>query len=264
MKNPRSVMPETGGSTERGLSLNEPVDLPVLSAERKEMLLSFQKTALVTFKNLELLNMAMIHRSVSNEANHHYNNERLEFLGDSILGAITSTLLYEYLVGKPEGDLAKTKAVVVSEEVLSALARELQIDALLLLGHGEELSGGRNKNAILADALEALIGALYLDSGYQAAFSFMTPRLKAEIDRVVNKQHHQDYKSLLQELSQRFFKTCPVYHLIKCSGPDHDHFFWISTVVNGQTFGPGVGKNKKAAEQEAAKMAYEALSRTLV
>jgi ribonuclease-3 len=200
-----------------------------------------------------------VHRSATNESGQRQNNERLEFLGDSILGAVASTLLYQNLADRPEGDLAKIKSVVVSEEVLSGIARELQIDKLLILGKGEELSGGREKNTILADALEALIGAIYLDSGYKAAYNFVSLRIGVEIERVLENRHYRDYKSLLQVLSQQLYRKNPTYRILKRSGPDHERFFWTEVVVNNQTFGPGRGRNKKTSEQEAARIAYEAL-----
>jgi ribonuclease-3 len=230
-----------------------------LSSERKKELAAFLKSAGIRFKSLELLNLSFMHRSVANESLLRSNNERLEFLGDAILGAVTATLLYETLQDRSEGDLAKIKSVVVSEDILSGVARELQIDRCLILGHGEELSGGRNKNTILADALEALIGALYLDSGYKAAYAFVSRRMGVEIKRVLDNRHHRDYKSLLQELSQRLYRGYPVYKVIKRSGPEHEHLFWIEVTVNDQSFGPGMGRNKKAAEQEAARIAYEEL-----
>jgi ribonuclease-3 len=238
---------------------SNPKNKAALSTERKKELAAFAKTAGVRFRSLELLNLSFMHRSVTNESSSQGNNERLEFLGDAILGAVAATLLYQNLTDRSEGDLAKIKSVVVSEDILSGLARELQIDRLLILGRGEELSGGRTKNAILADALEALIGALYLDSGYKAAHAFVSARIGPEIDRVLDNRHHRDYKSLLQELSQHRYRKYPAYRLLKRSGPEHDHFFWIEVTVNGHVFGPGMGKNKKAAEQEAARIAYEAL-----
>jgi ribonuclease-3 len=231
-----------------------------LDSERKKVLNAFQKAAGIRFKNLLLLNCSFMHRSVSNESGYRENNERLEFLGDAVLGAVTADLLYKELTGKPEGELAKIKSVVVSENILAGVARELQIDSLLLLGKGEELSGGRQKNAILADAMEALIGALYLDSGYKAAFAFLSLWMGPEIDRVLDNRHHQDYKSLLQEFTQRMYRNYPVYHLTERTGPDHNRLFRIEVRVNDKTFGPGMGKNKKSAEQEAARMAYEHLA----
>jgi ribonuclease-3 len=165
--------------------------------------------------------------------------------------------LYSTLPDKAEGDLAKIKAVVVSEEVLSGIALELRIDTVLTLGKGEEQSGGRAKRAILADALEALIGALYLDSGFKAARDFVSPLMEAEIEKVLENRFFRDYKSLLQEFTQRVYRDYPLYHLIKRTGPEHERLFWIEVTVNGRTYGPGTGRNKKSAEQEAAKMAFE-------
>jgi ribonuclease-3 len=228
-----------------------------LDSGRKKALAAFQKAANVHFKDIQLLNLAFTHRSLSNESGNKKNNERLEFLGDAILGAVTAALLYKDLSDKAEGELAKIKSVVVSEDILAGIARELRVDTLLLLGKGEENSGGRQKSAILADALEALIGALYLDSGYKVVFAFVSRWIEPEISRVLDNRHHQDYKSLLQELSQRLFHVYPVYRMIKTTGPDHDHIFWTEVAINEQSFGPGAGKNKKSAEQEAARLAYE-------
>ena len=206
------------------------------------------------------MNLSFIHRSVSNETDSKINNERLEFLGDSIVGAVCATLLFQKYPEKSEGELAKIKSVVVSEDILSGIARLLEIDNMLLLGKGEELTGGRTKKAILADALEALIGAFYLDSGYKAAFDFVSRCLSPEISRVADSDYHRDFKSLLQEYSQHFFRTYPEYRLVKRSGPEHDRMFWIEVSVNEQTYGPGMGRNKKSAEQEAARIAYGKLS----
>jgi ribonuclease-3 len=234
-------------------------EFAALGPDRKKQLAAFQKTAGFRFKSLELLNLSFLHRSVSNETGCRLNNERLEFLGDSILGAACATLLYQKYADKTEGELAKIKSVAVSEDVLSSVARVLQLDTMLLLGKGEELSGGRTKKAILADTLEALIGALYLDSGYKAAFTFISRYLVSEIGRVTENDYHRDYKSLLQELCQRQYRCYPQYRLVKHSGPDHERMFWIEVNINGTVYGPGIGRNKKSAEQEAAHMAYQAL-----
>ncbi|MDR1575621.1 MAG: ribonuclease III [Treponema sp.] len=221
---------------------------------------AFQKTVGFRFRSLELLNLSFIHRSMSNESGARLNNERLEFLGDSILGAVCATLLYEKYADKSEGALAKIKSVVVSEDVLSSVARVLQIDTVLLLGKGEDLSGGRTKKAILADALEALIGALYLDSGFKAAYTFVSRYLAPEVDRVADTDYHQDYKSLLQEFCQRYFRAYPEYRMVKRLGPEHERLYWMEVAVNNKAYGPGTGRNKKSAEQEAARMAYEDLN----
>lgn len=234
--------------------------LPELGPDRKKVLTAFMKFAGIRFKSLGLLNLSFMHRSVSNETNSKINNERLEFLGDAILGAVTADLLYKNLSGRPEGDLARIKSVVVSEDILSGVARELQLDTLLILGRGEEMSGGRTKKALLADALEALIGALYLDSGYKSAYAFVSRFISAEIEQVLENRHFQDYKSLLQEFCQRLYKKYPEYLLVKRSGPEHSRVFWVEVSVNGEIFGPATGKSKKNAEREAAKMACEALN----
>jgi ribonuclease-3 len=160
--------------------------------------------------------------------------------------------------GKNEGELAKIKAVVVSEDILSKIALNLQIDKMLLLGKGEELSGGRTKKAILADAMEALIGALYLDSGYKAAFDFVSRCITPEIVQATGANYHKDYKSILQEYCQQVFRCYPEYRMVKKSGPEHERTFWMEVCINETVYGTGQGRNKKSAEQEAARVAYEA------
>ena len=169
-------------------------------------------------------------------------------------------MLYVKFAEKAEGELAKIKSVVVSEDILSGVAGQLGIDTLLILGKGEENSGGRTKKAILADALEALIGALYVDSGFNAAYAFVSRFLEEEIIRVVEDRHHKDYKSALQEYSQRLYQNYPVYRLVDRSGPDHARLFAVEVTVNSQIFGPATGRNKKSAEQAAARMALDALA----
>jgi len=203
-----------------------------------------------------------MHRSVSNETGIKTNNERLEFLGDSILGAVCATLLYQAYKEKAEGELAKIKAVVVSEDILSEIAKELKIDEMLLLGKGEEHSGGRTKKAILADAMEAVIGALYLDSGYKAAFDFVSSCIQPEIDKVTGANYHKDYKSLLQEYCQRNYHCYPEYVMVKRSGPEHERTFWMEVKINETVYGAGTGRNKKSAEQEAARVAWGVLSKS--
>jgi len=201
-----------------------------------------------------------MHRSVSNETGNKANNERLEFLGDSILGAVCATLLYRSYKDKSEGELAKIKAVVVSEDILSGIALKLEIDKMLLLGKGEEMSGGRTKKAILADAMEALIGALYLDSGYKTAFDFVSDCLQPEINKVTGTNYHKDYKSILQEYCQREYHCYPEYVMVKRTGPEHDRTFWMEVHINDKVYGAGTGHNKKSAEQEAAKIAWEQIT----
>ena len=230
-------------------------------SDRKTLLSQFQKTADIKFKKMDLLELAFHHRSYSNEHSQKYgNNERLEFLGDAVLGMVTASYLYESMAEKKEGDLAKIKAVVVSEPVLSEIALKLSIDKCLVLGKGEELSGGREKKAILADAMEAVIGALYLDSGYKAAEKFVLSIIVPEIENVLNNKSIRDYKTLLQEYFQKKYKQCPVYTLEKKTGPEHDKTFWVSVSLNNNVFGPAKGKNKKEAEQAVAKLAWQCIT----
>ncbi|MFW5806609.1 MAG: ribonuclease III [Spirochaetota bacterium] len=234
---------------------------PEVDVERKQELQLFEKQAGIRFKKLELLNLAFCHRSYANERHNDVdNNEKLEFLGDSVLGLVVAEYLFNTLTDKAEGDLAKIKSFVVSEDSLAAISRELRVDNFILIGKGEEFSGGRSKKALLADALEAIIGAYFLDSGFRAAKRFTLRYLVPEINKVLENRHRKDYKTLLQEYAQKKFKTYPKYILVKKTGPDHSKTFWIEVRVNTETFGPGQGKNKKRAEQEAAKIAYEHLS----
>ncbi|MDR1784907.1 MAG: ribonuclease III [Spirochaetaceae bacterium] len=253
----------------------------VIPAERRKALVAFTKSASLKFNQLALLDMAFHHRSFSNE-NHggesaqvpaswnrpkqnpphpgtRYNNERLEFLGDTVLGLSVAAYLYKAMPEKTEGELSKIKSVVVSEVILSQIALEIGVDSLLVLGKGEELSGGRQKKAILADAVEAVIGAVYLDSGHAAADKFVLSLMVPEINKVIENKHLRDYKTMLQEYCQKKFKHYPEYLLVKKIGPDHDRTFMVAVQLNGQTYGPEKGKNKKEAEQAAAKIACEKL-----
>ncbi len=232
-----------------------------LPQERKTALMQFCKRAKIHFNDVRLLDLAFHHRSYSNENVHyaHCNNERLEFLGDSVLGMVTATFLYEDMQENPEGDLARIKSIVVSEQTLAPIALSLGIDAMLVLGKGEELSGGRTKKAILADAVEAVIGAYYLDSGYENAEKFVLSFIKDEVRKVQQDRGQKDYKTLLQEYYQKKSKHCPMYELVKTSGPDHERIFWVTVRLGDTLFGPEQGMNKKSAEQNAAKRAYESL-----
>jgi ribonuclease-3 len=242
--------------------------------ERKIQLAAFLKRVSIRFNNLSLLDMAFHHRSISNESQSaangnaalgqargtlRVNNERLEFLGDTVLGLSVAAFLYKTLPDKTEGELSKIKSAVVSEKTLSPIALEIGIDSLLVLGKGEELSGGRQKKAILADTLEAVIGAVFLDSGYAAAEKLVLSLITPEITKVQENRHQNDYKTLLQEYCQKKYKHYPEYVLLKKTGPDHDRTFVVSVKLSGSEYGPKTGKNKKEAEQAAAKAACEEL-----
>ncbi len=235
--------------------------LPITSERKKELQL-FEKHAGIRFRRLDLLNLAFSHRSFANENPANVgNNERLEFLGDSVLGLVVAEYLFTELPDRPEGDLAKIKSFVVSEESLAEIARKLKVDNFILIGKGEEYSGGRTKKALLADCLEGIIGAYFLDSGFKDARKFVQRYLAPEINKVLEDRHRKDYKTLLQELVQKRFKTYPRYELVKRTGPDHNKTFWMEVRINDRTYGPGSGKNKKEAEQNAARTAYLAIAK---
>ena len=232
-----------------------------LTPERKRQLSLFQRRAGCRFRNLAILDLAFHHRSFSNEAPKgeagcaRVNNERLEFLGDAVLGLVAASRLYATRPDSAEGDLAKIKSAVVSEASLSEIAAEISIPDMLVLGKGEELSGGRSKKAILADAMEAVIGALFVDSGFKAAESFVIKLIDPRIELVMQSGSWRDYKSVLQEYVQKKFKAMPVYKEEGRTGPAHAQVFLISVNVRGKVYGPAQGKNKKAAEQAVAAQA---------
>ncbi len=233
-----------------------------ISKERKRQLDEFCRNLNLNFKNYELLDLAFHHKSFSNESTtfKKSNNERLEFLGDSVLGLATAAYLYEDMAENKEGDLAKIKANVVSEQSLAPIAKDIMhIDRYLVLGKGEEQTGGRQKKAILADAVEAVIGALYLDGGYETAEKFVLNIIVPEIKKVQENRGSKDFKTILQEYFQKQNKTCPTYQLVRTTGPDHDRTFYVSVKLDKITYGPVSGKNKKSAEQAAAEEACRTL-----
>ena len=206
---------------------------------------------------MSLLNLAFCHRSYANETSDEVdNNEKLEFLGDSVLGLVVSHYLIETLPDQKEGDLARIKSFVVSEACLARIARGIRVENHVLIGKGEELTGGRDKSAILADTLEAIIGAYYLDSGYGPSRQFVERLLTPEISAVLQDKHEKDYKSLLQEHAQQILRCYPRYRVVGRTGPEHDKTFVMEVEVAGEVYGPGTGKTKKSAEQEAARDAY--------
>jgi len=233
---------------------------PAISSDRERELLVFIRESRIIISNLELLNLAFTHRSYANETSEMVdNNERLEFLGDSVLGMCVADWLFRNLPAKAEGDFSKIKSVVVSEDSLAMIARKLHVDKYLLIGKGEENTGGRDKKALLADCMEALFAACYLDSGFEAAKSFVMRYLEQQIRAVLDDDYHRDYKTSLQEYMQKRWRKVPSYTLVKKTGPEHDYTFFVEVDVNGKVFGPASGVNKKQAEQMAAKLAYDQL-----
>ncbi len=212
-----------------------------------------------TFHDKRILENALTHSSYANENRERglRNNERLEFLGDSILGFVVAEYLYRNLPDKPEGELTRIRADLVCEKNLARAAATLDLGSFLLLGHGEEHGGGRKRDSIVSDAMESVIAASYMDGGFQAA--------KGIIDRLIlcdvpaDKPHNCDYKTALQELVQRKKDQVLHYELVGESGPDHDKQFEVSVLLNGVPCGSGRGSSKKRAEQAAAAAAIEAL-----
>ena len=209
----------------------------------------------IRFRDLNILNLSLTHRSLQIPSTIPINNERLEFLGDSILSASVTDYLYKTYHKKNEGQLAKIKSYVVSEEVLSKIALNIHLDKYLLMGKGEEFSGGRKKSALLEDAMEALFGAYYLDRGFISCKQFILSLLIPEINHVIEGNFRQDYKTIFQEKVQKDFKLCPKYRLVKKEGPDHNIRFIYEVLVNDTVKGRGSGKSRKSAEQNAAKEA---------
>lgn len=210
------------------------------------------------FKNIELLKTAVTHSSYANENKMKIteNNERLEFLGDAIVNLIVSHHLYKKYHDYPEGELTKIRATVVCESSLAFAARKVDLGKYLLLGKGEESTGGRERDSILADASEALSGALYIDSDFDTTNKVLLNKFQEDLVYAVAKGAlFIDYKTELQERFQRISKSKIEYRVLKEVGPDHNKIFYMDVVVNDKTIGQGTGKNKKEAEQMAAKEA---------
>jgi ribonuclease III len=209
------------------------------------------------------LTRALCHTSYVNEQSRSnlVSNERLEFLGDAVLNLAISQLLMNCHPDLDEGELSRNRAQLVNETLLAAIAREIDLGPHLLLGKGEELTDGRNKNSILADAVEAIIAAIYLDGGFDAAFRFVENRFRERLRATASRRYETDYKSRLQECVQSIYHQVPRYQVIDESGPDHDKTFRVRMIVAGIT-AEGDGKSKKMAEQEAARAGLDLLDRS--
>jgi len=204
----------------------------------------------------------MAHRSWCAETVGASSNERLEFLGDAVLGLVVTDHLFRTYPGLPEGELAKVRASVVNSEALAEVAAGLRLGEALLLGKGEDASGGREKPSILADAMEAVIGAVYLDGGWAASAKLVMGLLGERIEEAALGPGGQDYKTRLQELAARRFEQLPRYEVLD-DGPDHAKRFYATVSVGGSVRGRGDGRSKKQAEQGAARRAWEALNAAL-
>ena len=211
------------------------------------------------FHNISLLQNALAHSSYANERWHDSlkSNERLEFLGDSILGMVVADHLYRNFANRPEGELTRMRADMVCEKALAQVAHQIGLGEHLLLGKGEEQGGGRGRDSILADAVESIIAACYLDGGMEAAKAFISRFVLVNVP--VSRLTNADYKTALQELVQQKRNQVLTYTMVGESGPDHDKRFEVELTLNGQVVGHGIGSSKKRAEQDAARNAMEAL-----
>ena len=217
-----------------------------------------EKRLQITFNNKSLLRRALTHRSFVNESPVPVkDNERLEYLGDSVLALVVNEYLFKSFENYPEGDLAKIKSAVVSEVMLANVAINLNLGDFILMGRGEELTGGRQRQSILANTLEAIIGAVYIDSGLTKSKKLVLRLLKKDIQRIDKLSYLRDPKTTLQEIVQKKYKNRPIYTVIQESGPDHSKIYTVKLVINDEDITMGSGSSKRKAESDAAKKALE-------
>lgn len=215
-----------------------------------------------SFKDRDRLLLALTHSSYANEKKNEglISNERLEFLGDSVLNIVTSEYIYKNFTSLPEGEMSRTRAAIVCEGSLMKCAKKIELGSYLFLGKGEENTGGRNRTSILSDAFEALIGAIFLDGGLEEAGKFILTILNEQITEINCGSIFFDYKTQFQEIIQRTNEQNICYNIIDEKGPDHNKVFVAQLSVNDKVFGVGQGKSKKEAEQKAARIALDKLS----
>lgn len=232
-----------------------------MNSDRRIQLEALEEALGYRFNDPSLLDCALTHRSYANENPDllKQDNERLEFLGDAVLTLCISDILMKRFPDCTEGDLSKIRSSIVNEKPLARLARELRLGDYLLLGRGEDISGGRLKNSLLANALEAIIAAIYCDTGFDGVCAFVGRRFLPLLDTGDLKILYQDYKTSLQEITQNRFRIIPRYSVLREFGPDHDKVFQIRVSVGDIVSTAGMGRNKKEAEQRAAKKALEAI-----
>ncbi len=235
------------------INLENISDIPI-SAARRRLLGLLEEKMEVTFNRIELLNLALTHTSYANEGSRKMpHNERLEFLGDAVLELASSTYLFNRFPNLSEGELTRTRASIVCQPTLAKLARKLNLGEMLLLGHGEDAGGGRERDSNLEDTFEAIIGALYIDSGWEIARDYVIRQLKPEFAKAEAGKTFKDYKTILQEKIQRAPLRQITYVELSSSGPDHMKTFEYAAEINGVIYGKGTGRSKKLAEQMAAK-----------
>lgn len=226
--------------------------------QREKELSDLERKIRVTFLNKQLLNQALTHSSFANEAQIP-DNERLEFLGDAIIKLIVSEYIYNRFPSRPEGDLTKIRATVISDDTLAKVATRVKLGDFILLSENEKRSGGNKRKSNIANAFEALVGSIYLDSGLGKTRDFLIDFLRFEIDKVSREGYIKDYKSALQEFVQKKRWMLPQYKVISETGPKHQKEFVIGVRIKGRIIGEGKGLNKKEAEQKAAEEALKKL-----
>ncbi len=229
-----------------------------ISPQRENELNELEQKIGTSFLNKALLNQALLHSSFGHEKNLP-DNERLEYLGDAVIKLAVSEYIFNKFPEKAEGDLTKIRASVISDETLSKLGRDLNLGEYLLLSANEKRTGGTKKKSNLANTFEALVGAVYLDAGLGKSREIIISRLEAEIERISRKGYIIDYKSALQEFTQKRKWQLPHYPVMKESGLRHRRVFWVEVKIKGQRYGMGRGGNKKEAEQRAATQALKSL-----
>jgi len=227
----------------------------------EERLKLLQRTIGYCFTEPALLLEALTHKSFSNETQGTAPcGERLEFLGDAVLDLVVGAAAFATYVDFPEGELTRIRAELVNEKCLAAVARQLGLGPCLRLGRGERRSGGEDKDSLLADAVEALFGAIFREGGYEAARQVILPLFAERLALAAKRQYDLDFKTLLQEESQRRYGRAPTYRLLQTEGPDHDPTYIVEVSVDGAASGRGEGRTKKAAEQQAAAAALARLT----
>lgn len=230
--------------------------------KRKQQLECFCRSLGIHMHNLELLDMALTHTSYAHEAKQNpkpHHNERIEFLGDSVLSVIVSTYMYNNFPNLVEGQLTKLRAYLVCENSLYEYAKKIHLGDLLLLGKGEEHNGGRQRPSILADAFESVLGAIYLDQGFEIVQQYLLGMMQSEIDYICQNGIYNDYKTRLQEFLQRDGDVEISYQLLGSTGPEHNKVFTSEVIVSGSVIGEGSGRTKKDSEQHAAQQALKKL-----
>jgi ribonuclease III len=238
------------------MGMNNETQIRILSPARMKQLSRLQTLLRIKMKDLSILDRSLTHRSYSNECGKScLDNERLEYLGDSVLALIVNEYLFKRFGDYLEGDLAKIKSTVVSETVLFYVAAELDLGSFLLLGKGEDNSGGRTRPSILANTVEAVIGALYLDSGLKKTKECVLRLLKKHIEKINAMEYMRDPKTALQEHVQKKYKEKPRYDVVEEKGPDHQKEFTVKLIVCGKPILTGKGSSKRRAEMDAASKA---------